>query len=244
VRLAAGGGALVLGAAYRLIRAPSAPKTWVTACNAVVLALGLLVLANSRPYEGLWFALPVMMVLLVNLVRRKLPIRMALLRSAVLPFLVVMAMGGGAMLAYNHAVTGRWAEMPYAAYAKASDPVPVFLWQRMPPHASPKDEVLRRFQEEGELQYTKARTLRGRAKFAYSALGFFSFLIPATVLFPFLLLPCCSATDRRSSPPRPPWRCCSAWPSRPITSITTLRQRPPPSSPYTARVSDCSADCA
>ena len=57
--------------AYRLIRAPSTPKAWVTARNAVVLALGLLVLANSRPYEGLWFALPVMMVLLVHLVRRQ-----------------------------------------------------------------------------------------------------------------------------------------------------------------------------
>jgi hypothetical protein len=187
--VAAGAGALVLGAAYRLIRAPSAPKAWVTACNAVVLALGLLVLANSRPYEGLWFALPVMMVLLVHLVRRQVALRMALLRSAVLPFLLVMAMGGGAMLAFNHAVTGRWSEMPYSAYAKASDPVPVFLWQGIPAHAPPKDEVLRRFQEEGERQYTTARTLRGRAKFAYSALGFFPFLIPATVLFPFLLLP-------------------------------------------------------
>ena len=187
--VAAGAGALVLGAAYRLMRAPSAPKAWVTALNAVVLALGLLVLANSRPYEGLWFALPVMMVLLAHLVRRQAAVRMALLRSAVLPFLLVMAMGGGAMLTYNHAVTGRWSEMPYAAYARANDPVPVFLWQRMPAHAPPKDKVLRRFQEEGELQYTNARTLRGRAKFAYSALGFFPFLVPATVLFPFLLLP-------------------------------------------------------
>ena len=135
--VAAGAGALVLGAAYRLIRAPSAPKAWVSARNAVVLALGLLVLANSRPYEGLWFALPVMMVLLVHLVRRQVAFRMALLPSAVLPFLPVMAMGGGAMLTYNHAVTGRWSEMPYVAYAKASDPVPVFVWQRMPAHTPP-----------------------------------------------------------------------------------------------------------
>ena len=187
--VAAGAGALVLGAAYRLIRTPSATKASVTARNAVVLALGLLVLANSRPYEGLWFALPIMIVLLVHLVRRDAAPRMALLRSAVVPFVLVMAMGGGAMLAYNHAVTGRWSEMPYSAYAKARDPVPVFLWQRMPAYTPPQDRVMRRFVEETQLQYTKAQTLRGRAKFAYSALGFFIFLVPATVLFPFLLLP-------------------------------------------------------
>ena len=187
--VAAGAGALILGGVSRVLREPSTAKASTTVRNTVMIALGLLLLANSRPYEGLWFSLPIMVVLLVHLVRRHGASNGVLLRRAVVPFVLVMAAGGGAMLTYNHAVTGRWTEMPYAAYAKARDPVPVFLWQKAPRFTPPTDTVLRRFLEESLVQYTKARTPRGRAKFLYEASGFVPFLFPALVLFPFLLLP-------------------------------------------------------
>ena len=47
------GGALVLGAAPRLLRRPGiAPSLW--------LAIGLVILANSRPFEGVLLAIPVL----------------------------------------------------------------------------------------------------------------------------------------------------------------------------------------
>ncbi len=54
---AAIGGALLLGALTRLLRRPRTR-------DAVLFAVGLAILANSRPYEGLLFSLPAIFVLL------------------------------------------------------------------------------------------------------------------------------------------------------------------------------------
>src|SRR5215472_17754198 len=68
--VAAAGGALVLGAMPRIIRSA---KTR----DALLLGLGLAILANSRPYEGLLFSIPVAVWLLWWLGGKTKPSRLA-----------------------------------------------------------------------------------------------------------------------------------------------------------------------
>jgi hypothetical protein len=90
------GGALVLGALPRLMRRP-------TAHTSLVLAFGLAVLANSRPFEGLLLGIPVTGGLLLWAAREKLPFRL-LLGQIVAPISVLLLVTGGMMGYYNNRV--------------------------------------------------------------------------------------------------------------------------------------------
>src|SRR6185295_14534953 len=85
------GGALALGALPRLQRRPRAGL-------ALALALGLAILANTRPFEGIFFALPIAAVLAVWMFGKKRPpLRVAVWRIVVpaglLLGLTICAMG-------------------------------------------------------------------------------------------------------------------------------------------------------
>jgi hypothetical protein len=121
---AAVGGALVLGAWPRLVRRRRAR-------DAALLGLGLLLLANSRPFEGFALSLPVGVALLLWLARewRRRRVRVALARVA-LPLSLVLVAGACLMGVYFSRVTGSALRMPYMAYHESYHPVPLFLWQR------------------------------------------------------------------------------------------------------------------
>ena len=96
------GGALALGAFVRILQTAS-PK-WVP-----WLILGVGILANSRPYEGFLFSLPLALGLLIWVVRTRSHIRILAPAAALT---VVLA----AWMAYfNYRGTGRATEMPYTA---------------------------------------------------------------------------------------------------------------------------------
>lgn len=119
---AAVGGALLLGAWPRLRRRQRAR-------DAALLGLGLLLLANSRPFEGFALSLPVGVALLFWLTREWRRGRIALGR-VVAPLALVLAAGACLMGLYFSRVTGSALRMPYMAYHEAYHPVPLFLWQR------------------------------------------------------------------------------------------------------------------
>jgi hypothetical protein len=100
------GGALVLGVVARMDRR-------IYLRHAVLLAVGLLILMNSRPFEGAALAIPAGAGLLDKL--RRLPL--ATLRKAgagaLLVFLLVMAAGACLMMGYFRAVTGNPLTAPY-----------------------------------------------------------------------------------------------------------------------------------
>jgi len=84
--VAATGGALLLGALVRLVRKPATGY-------AVLLALGLAILANTRPYEGFVFSLPALIYLLVWFIRKRLWTA-GFLRQVALPAIAVLVMAG------------------------------------------------------------------------------------------------------------------------------------------------------
>ena len=115
------GGALVVGGAAR-VRAVRGG--W----PAVVLGVGLAILANSRPYEGLAFAVPLLFVLG---------------RRVVLPLAVVLVPTGIAMGYVNHRTTGHVLRPPIVEYAREFDVYPKlwFLPKRAVPPAYPNGSM-------------------------------------------------------------------------------------------------------
>jgi hypothetical protein len=152
--VAATGGALLFGALRRLVRRPALGQ-------GVVLGLGLVILANTRPFEGLVASLPAGVVLLVALLRRG---GKALLRVA-LGAAGVLVPAGLAMAAYNAAVTGDFREMPYLRHEQTYAITPQFLWQPLRPSPPYNHELLRSFWTGWAPQaYREQQTLAGLAR--------------------------------------------------------------------------------
>src|SRR5580692_6015041 len=102
--VAALGGALVLGALQRL-------KRRARVRDAVVMGSGLVILANSRPYEGLLLSLTVAVAMLTWPVGRNGPRLSISLGKLVLPIGLILSLGGAASAYYNYRVTGKPFEM-------------------------------------------------------------------------------------------------------------------------------------
>ena len=92
--LPAAGGALLLGGVRRLMDQPRAGY-------ALAAGLGLALLANSRPYEGLVLSLPVGLGLLIWMIGKNRPPARVLIRSILLPFALIGVITVGAMAYYN-----------------------------------------------------------------------------------------------------------------------------------------------
>jgi len=103
------GGALVFGALRRMWR------RWRTR-DALLLAAGLLLLANSRPYEGLIASLPVAGTLAVALVKGLRRSGWSPILRTLAPAAGVLAAGFLAMGLYNLCVTGSPWRFPYQVW--------------------------------------------------------------------------------------------------------------------------------
>ncbi|HVA00309.1 MAG TPA: hypothetical protein VMV34_01515 [Terriglobia bacterium] len=156
--VAAIGGALVLGALPRL-------KQERRVRHALLMGLGFAIIANSRPYEGLFFGIPVAVALLAWLWKMQRPALGIALKRSMAPLLLVLALTVVAMGYYNWRTTGSPLNTPYLAYEHAYNPVPPFPWQPLEPvpvyrHESIRDNYLKFF---ALPQYEQARTARGLA---------------------------------------------------------------------------------
>jgi hypothetical protein len=122
--MAAFGGALVLGAAARLLW-PERSRLSASA-NGALLACGIAVLANSRPFEGLLFCAAVG-IAMVSVYGRATG-RLFSIR-AMAPAALVLASTAGAMAYYNFRVTGDALTLPYQAHEKQYAVAAAFLFQ-------------------------------------------------------------------------------------------------------------------
>jgi len=74
--------------------------------NSLILAAGLVILANGHPCEGFVFRLPVALAMLAWMVGRDRPPLRESLARVVLPIFVVLLVGGLATGFYYYRVTG------------------------------------------------------------------------------------------------------------------------------------------
>ena len=126
--VAAFAGALVLGALARILRRP-------TIALSALLGIGIAILANSRPYEGLFFCLPVAFVLLRWILGKTKCGRtwpQPALR-VILPVLVILLATFLFMGYYNWRVTGSPFVPPFVAAAHTYERFANFIWQKPAP---------------------------------------------------------------------------------------------------------------
>jgi hypothetical protein len=149
------GGALVLGALPRLMRD-------VRLTNFLILAIGVIVLANSRPYEGLLLCLPVGIALFKRFfVGDNRPPIGLLIRCSAAPVALMIAAGMW-MAYYNYRVFGNPLTEPYTLNRATYAIAPHFVWQSPHPEPTYRHPVMRDFYSGWELDgYQKVRTIHG-----------------------------------------------------------------------------------
>jgi hypothetical protein len=186
------GGALILGALPRLTRTARTR-------DALLMALGLVLLANSRAYEGLVLSLPVGLALFAQLLTNpRIGAKTQILR-VLLPIVVVLTLAGLLMGDYFWRVTGSPVRMPYEVNRATYATAPIFLWQSPRPEPVYHHAVMREFYSRFE-QATyeeEVQTVYGLilAKLAF-VIPFFAFYFGPALLLPLLMFPRVLA-DRR-----------------------------------------------
>ncbi|HXA81919.1 MAG TPA: hypothetical protein VNY56_02360 [Methylomirabilota bacterium] len=152
--VAAVGGALVLGAFGRMKRRPSFAL-------GIFLGLGVAILFNSRPYESVFFCVPVAIAVFLWLRGefKQVAPRRAALRLVLLPAGVILLLTGCLMARYNWRVTGDAFLPPYAYDAGLHDRAAMFLWQAPKPPIHYDNAELENFYNQYErLAYDRSWT--------------------------------------------------------------------------------------
>jgi hypothetical protein len=126
--VAALGGALVLGGIARIVKRARVR-------DALLLGLGIAILANSRPYEGFLFCVPVATWFLWWLVgkTKSLDSPRVRLTRVVAPLAIVLALTAASMGYYNWRLTGNALLMPHVLNTRAYHTTALFLWERPKP---------------------------------------------------------------------------------------------------------------
>ena len=136
--LTALGGVLLLGGFKAVGSRPSL-------LNGALVGLGVVFLMTTRPYEGMFFAFPFGVALIVRLARSTARERKSAIPAGVAAAILVAA-GFGLTAVHDQAVTGDWKISPYVLYRRTAGQVPFLLVQSFTP------------QSEGKVRYALART--------------------------------------------------------------------------------------
>jgi hypothetical protein len=180
--IAALGGALVLGAFPRFM---TAKRSW----DALLLVLGIIILALSRPYEGILLCLPVAVVMgHWMLVGKSRPSVAILLRRTAIPLLLIAAAGAW-MGHYNKRVFGSPLTSPYKINRATYAVVPYWVWQ--PPQRDPvyRHKTMRDYYIDVELpHFTNLHTPTGFLSESLLKLGVAVGFFAGIVLLPALIM--------------------------------------------------------
>jgi hypothetical protein len=153
--IAALGGALVLGAFPRFMRL-------MRLRDGILLAIGILIVAVTRPYEGLFLCVPVAF----SLGRRMLfgkdrPAFSVLARRIAIP-LTLMVAGASWMGYYDYRVFENPLILPYVLHRATYAVAPTFTWQKPRPQPVYRHQSMKDFYTRNELEeFEKVRSVRG-----------------------------------------------------------------------------------
>jgi len=176
---AALGGALVIGAVPRI-------KRYCRVRDAVVMGLGLALLANTRPYEG--FLVGASATIAAITWTRGWPVRILMLRL-ILPLGIIVVLTAGAMAYYDARVFGKPWILPYQLNRATYAVTPLLPWR--PLTAAPKynHQAMRDFYLGWELDdYKSARSVAGRfQQTVWKIISFWQFFIGPALTLPFLM---------------------------------------------------------
>lgn len=193
--LPAVGGALILGALPRI-------RHGARRLDAATMAIGLSILANTRPYEGFLLCLGVAIALLAWMLGKNgPPVRVSLARI-VLPLVLMLAPLAAWTGYYYYRVTGSPFRMTYAVNREMYAMGRYFIWQEAWPqktyhHAKMQAQYERELREATEYKTLRGFIRRGRGKLYY----FWQVYLVPPLPFVLIALPC-AARDRRL---RVPW---------------------------------------
>ena len=148
------GGALVVGALPRLRRRRNVG-------DAVWLAVGLAILANSRPYEGLLLGIAAATCLAMWLAGPHRPAFSVAMRKLVAPLVLILAITALATGYYYNRVTGSPWRMTYQVNRRTYSRAPYFLWQAPRPEPVYRHAIMRQFYQREFRVYERSRTFVG-----------------------------------------------------------------------------------
>jgi hypothetical protein len=177
------GGALVLGAWPRLRKRPSVTQS-------LLMGIGLIILANSRPYEGLVFSVPIAVAMLWWLIGKQRPTASQSLWRVVLPLIAILACGAVATGYYYWRVTGNPFQATYQVNNAEYGGAPYLLWQK--PHAEPsyRHPAIHAFYQRTLAEFERELTPGGYLSTAANKFyNWWQFYLGPLLSIPFVALP-------------------------------------------------------
>jgi hypothetical protein len=181
------GGALVIGALPRL-------KKHARTRDAVILAVGLAILANTRPYEGFILGLIIAVTLLAWFLGKDRPSARILLPHVVAPIFTVLLLAGVATGYYYYRVTGSPFRMAYQVDRDMYEIAPYLLFESPQPEPAYHHAVMRDFYRwQFQHDYLSARSWHGWwVKMGDKLRGLWRFYLGPVLTIPLLAFPCLS----------------------------------------------------
>ena len=177
------GGALVLGAWPRL-------RKRLRPGHAILLAAGLVILANSRPFDGLVFSIPVAFAMLAWLAGRKRPPVRRSFPRVVLPILLTLMLGALATGYYYYRVTGSPFVMTYQLDRSQHGTPPLFIWAPKQPEPVYHNDVMRNYYRWAMGEYDQNLTVKTYVHHAIQKLAsWWQFYLGPLLTVPLLALP-------------------------------------------------------
>lgn len=166
--VAAIGGALIFGALPRI----GLHRQFK---HVATLALGIVVLINSRPYDGAILTALAAFCLAWWLLRTGRAPLATTWKRVVLPIAAILFVAGLFMAYFNYRVTGNPLELPYQEHEKQYAAAPVLVWGAMHPEKTYRHEVMRRYWHEWGIFIVNTVRANPLAAFAVQMISVYQF---------------------------------------------------------------------